>query len=311
MPQLSLMESWMIQGPKGNEFLERLEKELDFGLIARSLAKMYPSSMGRPSHPPMVMFRMTLLQFFYNLSDPQVEEQVGDRLSFRKFVGIGLEGKVPDETSMVRFRQRMLEYGMEKKLLEMVNRQLEEKGLLVKKATIVDATLVEAATRKPTAQEAGKDSDASYTSRGGKAYYGYKAHVAADADNGLVRKATLTGASVHDSQMFEEVLPKDQKYVFADKAYASQARDEALAARGIASRIAYKGYRNRPLKARHIRANRCFASIRSRIEKIFGHWKRNVGYRRVRYLGLLKNQLELQLRCIAYNLRRMHTLQSA
>ena len=311
--QLSLIDSCLVKISKGNDFLETIEKEVGFGKIRRELDKMYSSTMGRPSHPPMVMFRMMLLQFFYNLSDPQIEEQVNDRLSFRKFAGLGLEDKVPDETSMVRFRQRLLEHGLEKKLLEIVNGQLASKGLLLKKATIVDASLIQAATKNPSSgsEDEPQDKDADYTSRKGKAFYGYKAHVSSDADNGFVRKAGLTSASVHDSQMFEHVLPSEQDYVFADKAYASEEREQNLALSNIASGIAYKGYRNRPLSEQKKHANRCFASIRCRIEKIFGHWKRNVGYRRVRYIGLLKNELELQFRCIAYNLRRMHTLLTA
>lgn len=306
--QMELMDGWVAKPMKGNEFLERIGREVEFGRIEKELGKMYESGMGRPSNPPLMMFKMVLLEFFYNLSDPQVEEQVNDRLSFRRFVGLGLGERAPDETSMVRFRKRMLEYGLERKLLERVNSQLEAKGLLVKKATIIDATLVEAATSKPRQGEKGEDEDASYTSKGGKAYYGYKAHVASDADGGFIRKAGLTTASVHDSQMFEAVLPEEQDYVFADKAYTSRERDESLAERGMASAIAYKGYRNRPLTERQRQANRSFAHVRSRIERIFGHWKRCLGYRRVRYLGLWKNELELQFRCIAYNLRRMFSL---
>jgi IS5 family transposase len=306
--QMNLIDSCLVNRSKGNDFLEKLVKEISFGRIQRELDKLYSSTIGRPSHPPMVMFRMMLLQFFYNLSDPQVEEQVNDRLSFRKFVGLDLEGKVPDETSLVRFRQRLIEHGVEKKLLGIVNQQLAAKGLLVKKATIVDATLIQAAPANPTSQEEPKDPDAGYTSRKGKAFYGYKAHVASDADGGFVRKASLTSASVHDSQMFEKVLPPEQEYVFADKAYASEEREQTLASQNIASGIAYKAYRNRPLTSRQKKTNSCFASIRCRIEKIFGHWKRNVGYRRVRYIGLLKNELELQFRCVTYNLRRMYGL---
>lgn len=301
-PQMNLIDGWMVNQNKSNEFLERIEKEISFGRIHRELDKMYQSNLGRPSHPPMIVFRMILLQFFYNLSDPQIEDQVNDRLSFRKFVGLGMQEKVPDETSMVRFRQRLLEQGLEKKLLKIVNDQLAAKGLLLKKAKIVDASLIQAAPANPKNDEEPKDPDAGYTRRKGQAFYGYKAHVASDADNGFVRKATLTSASVHDSQKFEEVLPDEQDSIFADKAYASEDREQDLARRNIASGIAYKAYRNLPLTAQRKKANQCFAAIRCRIEKIFGHWKRNVGYRRVRYIGLLKNELELQFRCIAYNL---------
>lgn len=307
------MDGWFMEGSsKSGRFLERMEQELDWSPIQRRLEKMYPSRNGRPSHPPMAVFRMILLEHFYTMSDPQCEEQVRDRLSFRKFVGLGWNDPIPDETTLVRFRQRMIEYGVQNHLLEIVNRQLEQKGLIVKTATIVDATLVKAATRPPTREEQsqgeGKDPEASYTSKGGKSHYGYKAHVASDADHGMIRKATLTTASLHDHEGFEGVLPREQEIVYADKAYRSQKHEAFLAKRKTVSGIMEKGYRGKKLTRKQKRSNRWLARVRCGIEKIFGHWKRNLGYDRVRYLGIAKNELELTFKCLSWNLRRMVTV---
>jgi transposase len=102
-------------------------------------------STGRPPCPPLVLFKMSLLQHCYGLSDSQCEELVGDRLSWRRHVGLGLQDKVPDETTLVSFRARLVEHGLHEKLLALVNRQLEKQGLILKTCTLVDATLLQAA----------------------------------------------------------------------------------------------------------------------------------------------------------------------
>src|SRR5277367_3464580 len=123
-----LLDGWMTaEGAAGRtgRFLEKLTGTIDFRPIQEELEKLYPTRMGRPSHPPLVLFKMLLLEHCYNLSDPEVEAQVSDRLSFRRFVGLSLDGAVPDETALVRFRARLVAGGVEQRLLDLVNRQLE------------------------------------------------------------------------------------------------------------------------------------------------------------------------------------------
>src|ERR1700744_36923 len=142
-PQLGLLDGLM-PATLGNDFLERLDRALDWKAIEAALHKMYPAGTGRPPHPPLVLFKMSLLQHCYGLSDPQCEAQVSDRLSWRRFAGLGLQDKVPDETTLVRFRQRLIEHGQQENLLQLINRQLEDKGLILKTCTLVDATLLQA-----------------------------------------------------------------------------------------------------------------------------------------------------------------------
>src|SRR5580698_7384544 len=125
-PKMGLLDSLMTATPD-NDFLERLEAALDWRPLETALQAMYPATTGRPPCPPLVLFKMSLLQHCYGLSDPQCEELVGDRLSWRRFVGLGLQDKVPDETTLVRFRQRLREEAHEGLLLQLVNRQLEER----------------------------------------------------------------------------------------------------------------------------------------------------------------------------------------
>jgi transposase, IS5 family len=274
---------------------------------------MYPATTGRPPCPPLVLFKMSLLQHCYGLSDPQCEELVADRISWRRFVGLGLQDKVPDETTLVYFRRRLREEGAhEGLLLQLVNRQLEEQGLILRTCTLVDATLLQAA-RRPTAkdQAGGGDPQAGFTLRKGQLYHGYKAHVAVDQAHTLIRQVTLSAANVHDSQEFEKVVRGDEEIVLADKAYGSTQRSRWLFRRNIINGILRKASPKRPLDRRTARLNRRLSGIRCGIEKVFGWWKRCTGYRRVRYVGREPNRLELEFKSICWNLKRLTSLTAA
>ena len=310
-PQMGLLDSLMTTTP-ANDFLQRLDTVLDWKPMEAALQAMYPAATGRPPCPPLALFKMSLLQHCYGLSDPQCEELVADRLSWRRFVGLGLQDAVPDETTLVRFRQRLRQHGLHEQLLGLVNRQLEQKGLILKTCTLVDATLLQAARRAPAkGDKTGGDGEAGFTAKAGQAHYGYKAHAAVDQTHTLIRAVTLTSANVHDSRGFDTVVRGDEKMVVADKAYWSRARSQWCGEHGIADGILRKAVRGEKLPASTLRANRLLSAIRSQIEKIFCWWKRTAGYRRVRYLGLARNRLELEFKSIAWNLKRLSTLSKA
>ena len=232
-----------------------------------------------------------------------------DRLSWRRFVGLGLQDAVPDETTLVNFRKRLRQYGQHEKLLGLVNQQLEQKGLILKTCTLVDATLLQAARRAPAkGDKTGGDGNAGYTVKQGQPHYGYKAHVAVDETHTLIREVSLTSANVHDSREFERVVKGDEEMVLADKAYWSQARSQWCGERGIANGILRKASRGETLRPATLRANRLLSSIRCKIEKVFGWWKRSAGYRRVRYVGHEPNRLELEFKSICWNLKRLTNL---
>lgn len=307
-PQLGLLDSLMPCAP-ANDFLERLDRALGFAPIEKALQAMYPATTGRPPCAPLTLFKMSLLQHCYGLSDPQCEELVGDRMSWRRFVGLGLQDKVPDETTLVRFRQRLMEHGLHETLLQLVNRQLEQKGFILKTCTLVDATLLAAARRAPSKTDKnGGDDDAGFTVKNGQPHYGYKAHVAADQQHTLIRKVTLTPANVHDSQEFESVVVGDEAMVMADKAYWSRKRSQWCQRRKIGNGILRKAHRGKPLDTLTVRFNALMSRIRCGIEKPFGWWKRSTGYRRVRYVGRQPNRLELEFKSICWNLKRLVTL---
>ena len=206
-------------------FLEKLCGVVDFTPIEAALCEACTATRGRDPHDPLVMFKMTLLQHFYALSDPECEAQVADRRSFREFCGLGLADRVPDETALVRFRARLVARGLHTRLLGLVNAQLEARGLMVKAVMLVDATIVESARRKleraERAEGAQGDPEAGCATKGGRVYYGFKAHVAADEAHTLIRAAELTVANMHDSRKFKDVRPADSEIALADKAYAA------------------------------------------------------------------------------------------
>ena len=303
--QMGLLDGFMAQTP-ANEFLDRLQTLVDWTPIEAALQAMYPATTGRPPHAPLVLFKMSLLQHCYGLSDPQCEALVTDRLSWRRFVGLSLHQSVPDETTLVRFRQRLIEHGQHEKRLTLVNPQLEARQLVLKRVTLVDATLLQAARRAPAKSDPGAgDGDAGYTVKKGQPHYGYKAHVSVDEHRTLIRAASLTSASVHDSREFESVVRGDEQMVVADKAYHSRARGEWLQERGIENGILRKAARGHELGEPGERLNKFLSGVRCAIEKIFGWWKRCTGYRRVRYEGWSRNRLELEFKCMCWNLKRL------
>ena len=152
------------------------------------------------------------------------------------------------------------------------------------------------------------DPEAGWTKRGSRAYFGYKAHLAVDQGSGVVRGAILTSADVHDSVPADRLIQGDERAVYADKAYDSQARRGRFVAAGIRDGIMYTARRNQPLTDWQVARNAILAKVRSGVERVFGTLKRSYRYRRVRYRGLEKNEAHLHLLCIALNLRRATVL---
>lgn len=301
----------MQQRGGANRVLETIAREVDFGPAEERVAATY-SSGGRPACRVGLLLRIMILQHLYGLSDPQAEEQLKDRLSFQKFVQLGSDEAVPDETTICRFRQRLIQCGLHEQLLELLNRQLEARGYIVKQTTLVDATIIESSRKRPDYQAAKEgnapDAQASYTRKYGCRYYGYKAHISSDGEHQLVRTALITTAKVQDPHVFQRVAPVNSDCIYADKIYDTKANQAWLRAQNIQSRIHKKGAHHIKLSAQDHQDNRVKGRVRQQIERIFAHFKQWQNYRRVRYLGLAKNQLELTLKAVAYNLKRLANL---
>lgn len=312
--QLGFLEAFLGPGVGRNRRLEGIVELLDWSELTALLGALHAQETGRPPYPPLAMFRALLLQQWYGLSDPGLEEALADRLSFRRFCGLALDQSTPDETTLCRFRQALSRSGLAEPAFACVLRQLEGQGLVVKNGTLIDATLVKAQAARPD-HDAGAgakskvDGDADWTRRGCKSFFGYKAHIAVDQGSGLIRRTLLTSAKVFESEVAEHLICGDERAVYADKAYEHKARRARLKAAGIKDRIMHRSHKNQPaLPPWQARRNKLISPIRAAVERVFGIWKRSYGYRQVRYFSLAANQTQLLLLAIAYNLRRARLL---
>ena len=301
------------QRPPKENHLDKVKRSLNWDRFGRILRCAFKESReGKTSYPPVILFRMLLIQQWYALSDPATEEAVGDRLSFRRFVGLDLVSPVPDETTLCRFRNLLADKGLTKKLMNELSAQLDKKRLLVKRGTLVDASLVEAQAAPPGKDDSQPvDPDAKWTVKNDKPHYGYKLHVGVDEDSGLIRQVEMTSANVHDSQVFDELISGDEQAVLADKAYDKQSRRNTLKHRGVLDGILRKARRNAPLTQWDKTWNRYLGRRRAAVERVFGTLKQNYGFRRVRYLGLFRNASHPFLLVMAFNIKRMTVLEAA
>jgi IS5 family transposase len=302
-------------GPRTSEFLRTCTELVAWNELVEALRPLFPEHQkgGRPFWPALVMIKCVLLQKWFGLSDPQLEEQLRDRISFRRFVGLSFDDATPDETTMVRFRERLRQHGMASVLFQRVVRHLRAKGLVLKEGSIVDATIVEAPMGQKVKDPDGlerhtHDPCASYTKNHGTLRHGYKAHIATDT-RGLITDWVFDTAKVHDSRHIDQLMEREATAVYADSAYSSQDRRERLKERGIADKIVYKRVRGQQeLTTEQKRHNSSCSKVRAFVEHPRA-WMVKMGYTFARYRGLLRNALDFALMAVAYNLKRSFHLQ--
>jgi IS5 family transposase len=303
--QLSLADG-LVAGRSGS--LDRIAGLVDWDALEQVLGTVHAAPVGRPGYGPLALLRCLLLQQWYGLSDPGLEEALADRLSFRRFVGLSLSDPVPDHSTLSRFRTLLVERGLSERVLAEVNRQLETKGLIVKRGTLVDASLIGANARRPRkgeAKESRSDPDAAWNAMPEDGpVFGYKAHVAVDEGSGLVRQAILTPANVSDRTPAPALIQGDEQAFYADKGYDGWWLRARLVERGIEDGVMRANYRRRPLTPAEAARNKAIGRVRAQVERTFATMKRWYGYSRVRYRSLARNHLQLQLLCAAMNLRR-------
>ena len=311
--QLSLADGLVEGGAGRNRQLERIAALVDWAAFERLLGDVYAAPVGRPSYGPVVLMKCLLLQQWYRLSDPGLEEALSDRLSFRRFVGLALADPVPDHSTLSRFRSELTRRDLAETLLAELNRQLDAQGLMVKAGTLIDASLVAADCRRPhkgAPVDGRSDPDASWNAMPEQPLFGYKMHLAVDQGSGLVRRAMLTPGHVSDKVPFLDLVQGDERAVYADKGYDGAWYRARLVEQGIADGVMAGNYRQRPLDGAGRARNRAIGIIRAPVERTFALLKRWYGYARVRYRSLVKNTLQLQLLALAPNLRRALVLTS-
>jgi len=317
--QLSFADGAVAAVAGSNEVLGRLLAMLDWSRIETLLSELRSGRMGAPAYPALVMFKALLLQRWYALSDPALEEALKDRLSFRHFIGLPVTQALPDHSTLWRFREAMGATLCEAVFTE-VNRQIEASGFVMKQATLIDASLVPAAVKPPSppsgelaldadGRPASKlvksehDPDAAWTKKEGRYHFGYKLHAAMDQTSRIVRRLIVTPANINDTVVADDLICGDEAMVYADKAYDTHARSERLASRG-ANGIMRRGHKRMQLGPDDVARNQRLAKQRGAIEPLFALFKNVYGFARARHRGLSRNTAAALLAATAMNLRR-------
>ena len=314
--QMSLAEALLDPrlGLRGK--LKALNEVIDWAPLATLARQIRPGQVGRPPYDALAMLKAMYLASLYDLSDPQLEEALLDRVSFRLFCGFSLEAATPDETTLCRFRNDCAAAGVLIAAFAEVNRQLDAKGLIVRKGTLMDATLVAAASRRPPLEAGPKPSlerepGASFTRKGGKSHFGYRLHIGMDQGSGLIRRLALTPAHVNESCVADALVCGDERAVYADKGYENKARRAGLKQRGIKDRIMHRSHKNQDaLPHWQTVRNKLIAPLRAPVEAPFGSFKRLYGRGRARYCSFLHNLADFYRLATAFNLRRAIALAS-
>lgn len=321
MGQMSFADRLVADVARGNATLERINGLVDWSPIERLLSGLRGGPMGAPGYPALAMFKALLLQRWHDLSDPQLEDALADRLSFRRFVGFSVMEPVPDHATLWRFREALGQSGLAEPAFTEITHQIEASGLILKRGTLIDATLIPAAVNPPAppsdplppeadGRPANKlvksplDPDAAWTKQQGQRSFGYKAHVAMDQDSRIIRRVLVTPANVNESVPADDLICGDEATVYADKAYDSNARRARLNRCGIRDGIMRRANRWHAMNKWMIRRNNIISRYRAPIESLFAHFKHVYGFARSRHRGLVRNATAIQLAATAMNLQR-------
>lgn len=301
-------------------FFNQMNILIDWRLVSNIINKHYPkgnSAVGNPSYDGLLLFKMSLLQTWYGLSDYEVEDRINDSISFSKFCGLTLEQSAPDHSTLSRFRSILTKVAAYEKLLKKVNRQLTIHKIIVKNGAIVDASVIDTPL-KPKGKipyeiaqdreaEERKEEELEKEKKAGKLRYGYKKHHVTD-ENGLVLGLLTTSANVNEIANLEQVLetadlPKNIN-LYGDKGYQSAKNEALLKDKSLKNRILKKAKKNKPLTEAEKRFNKLCGKIRFKVERTFGCIKRWFSGGTARYKGIAKMHTQNLLEAMVYNLYR-------
>ena len=313
---------------KGGDPLVKLNDIVNWEQFRKTLEKVRDkdktSAAGRRPFDVILMFKIMILQSLYNLSDDQTEFQIRDRLSFMRFLGLGIGDTVPDAKTLWLFREQLTQAKLIQKLFNRFDRFLRQNGFSAQKGQIVDASIVAAPKQRNSRDDnkqikegnvpddwsenkkRQKDTEARWIKKNGVNQFGYKNHLNIDVKHKLIRDYDVTPASVHDSNVFEQLLDKNNssKDVWADSAYRSDDKLATLSQDGYREHIQRKGCRYKPLTEREKCGNHTRSKIRSRIEHVFGVQAMRAGSLLIRTIGLIRAKAKIGLRNLAYNIDR-------
>jgi transposase, IS5 family len=279
-------------------FLGQMEKVVPWAALVELIAPYYPEGKtGRPPFSLMTMLRVHFMQQWFTLSDPAMEEAFFDTPLYREFAQLEEFGRLPDETTILRFRHRLEKHKLAEQILKTVNQLLTERGLLLKAGTAVDATLIAAPTSTKN-KDKKRDPEMHSSKKGNQWYFGMKAHIGVDADSGLVHTVRGTSGHVSDIAEANSLLHGEENVAFGDAGYQGvEKRPDATT--GVTWHVAMRPGKRRALNKENAadvlidKAEKLKAGIRAKVEHPFRVIKRQFGHVKVRYRGLKKNTAQL------------------
>tara|TARA_B100001179_G_C18564460_1_gene392132 strand:+ start:242 stop:1186 length:945 start_codon:yes stop_codon:yes gene_type:complete len=283
-------------------FLERMDKLVPWTQLEKKVARYYPKGeSGRPPYPLSAMLRVHCMQLFYNLSDPAMEDALYEIESMRHFAGLKLD-RLPDDTTILKFRHFLERHGLGKVLFQEVNKYLAKNGLMLREGSIVDATIISAPSSTKNSKGE-RDPEMHQTKKGDAWHFGMKMHIGVDDKLGLIHSIETTAANVHDIVPADKLLHGEEQRVFGDAGYLGiQKRDEHKHRNDVSWYIAKRPGTRKKLDARRQKVEKIKASIRAKVEHPFRYIKHVFGYGKARYCGLAKNTQRLHLLAAFSNL---------
>jgi transposase, IS5 family len=321
---------------KQGDPLEKLNKVINWDIFLPVLEKFEnkqkKNNAGAKPYSPLLMFKILILQRYYNLSDQQIEYQILDRLSFCRFLGLTLNDNVPDEKTVWDFKDSIAQNSMEKELFSVFHSRLEENGLIAHEGKIVDASFVEVPRQRNTREEnkhiketgtapkewenkpnklRQKDISAKWTKKNNQNYYGYKDHIKMDTKHKFIDTFTVTAASVHDSQPLDELLDEKndkEKGLWADSAYTGEEQEKTINKYKMKNNVHEKGSRNKPLTEAQRQSNREKSKVRARVEHVFGLIEGSMNKFYLHCIGMTRVASSIGLINLVYNMFRYEQL---
>jgi len=310
---------------------EKIQWEQFRTILESVLIKEAKGPGGREPFDYIMMFKILILQRYYNLSDDQMEYQILDRMTFMRFLDLELSDKVPDSKTIWLFKETLTKANVVEKLFDRFHEELEKLGYIGKEGKIIDASFVEVPRQRNSREEnkaikegnipedwqdnphklSQKDIDAKWTKKNNETYYGYKDHVKTDKKSKLIDKYKVTDASVHDSQPLEELLEEkdaDQP-LHADSAYTGENQEKTIEDKKLTNCVNEKGYRNNPLTEQQKAKNKEKSRIRARVEHVFGFIKNSMHGSFIRTIGIARATTTIGLMNLTYNMFRVIQLQ--
>lgn len=313
--------------------LNKLDKVINWEMFRESIEKaLYkePKGLGgRPVYDRVMMFKILILQRYYNLSDEQTEFQIKDRLSFMQFLGLQIGDNVPDQKTIWLFKEQLKEKDLSQILFDTFTGQLMSHGIVAKEGSIIDASFVDVPRQRNTREEnadikkdaiplefgknraklSQKDCDARWMTKSGERHFGYKDHINTDGKTKLITKYSVSTASPHDSTELENLIDETDKQLHADSAYRSEKIEQFLEEKNCQSFVHEKGYRGKPLTDTQKESNKKKSKTRARVEHIFGFMTNSMHDALfMRCIGKERMKSSIGLLNLTYNLFRYEQL---